>query len=106
MSALVAPRKPHPTVSRINRMKNAESLRKTGRNVGEMFEPNENVEVFDFAPIEEHMARTNYERPVANIRAGMVTPPRQIKNTSALGVSRKVPGAPLKKRKTRRTRKN
>ena len=85
-------------------MNNAETLRKSGRNIAEMFEPNEHVEVFDFAPIEEHIARTKYERSAANIRAGMVTPPRQIKNASALGLPRKAPGAPVKKRKTRRHR--
>jgi hypothetical protein len=112
MAAPGVPRKPHPTISRVqhlfnnNRMKNAESLRKTGRNVAEMFEPNEHVEVFDFSPIEEHMIRTNYERPNLNRRTGMVTPSRQIKNTSALGLPPKVPSAPVKKRKTRRHRAN
>ena len=107
-----APQKHRPTISRVQhllnrgRMENAEALRKAGRNVAEMFEPNEHVEEFDFSPVEAHMARTNLERSAANVRAGMVTPPRQIQNTSALALRRRMPPTPVKKRKTRRNRNN
>jgi hypothetical protein len=107
-----APQKVRPTISRVQhllnrgRMENAEALRKSSRNVAEMFEPNEHVEVFDFSPVESHLARTNVERSAANRRAGMVTPPRQIQNTGTLALPRKVPGAPIRKRKTLRRRRN
>jgi hypothetical protein len=108
---MYAPTKSRPTISRVqhllnlDRIGNAESLRKSGRNVAEMFEPNENVEVFDFSPVETHFAKTNVEHSAANIRAGMATPTKQIKYSSILG-PRNVPGAPIRKRKTMRRRKN
>lgn len=85
---------------------NMESLHKYGANVRNMFNRNEHVNVYELSPIEEFMARTNYERSAENIRAGMVTPVRQIQNTSALAPPREVPRAPIKKRKTRRNRKS
>lgn len=88
---------------KVNEM-NWNSLKKSGRNISEMFERNENVEVVELSPIEEYFAQTNYERSAENIRRGMVTPKRQIQNTSALAVPRKVPAAPVRKRKTRRNR--
>ncbi len=107
------PSKSRPTISRVqhllnmDRLRNAKALQKSGRNIAEMFEPNEHVEVFNFSPVESHFAKTNVERSTANIRTGMATPTKQIKYASVFG-PRKVPGTPVKKRKTmrRHTRKN
>jgi hypothetical protein len=99
-----APKKAPPTKKQMANMaisrENMNNLRRKGGNLKNMLEPNEIVEVFKFSPIEEHMARTHVERSAANIRAGMVTPTKQIQNTSALGIPRNPPGAPLKKRKS------
>jgi hypothetical protein len=108
-----APKKKQPTMSRIqelyynNRVKNAEKLQKNGRNVANMFQPNEpNVEVFNFTPTNEYMTKTNYEPSRESIRRGMSTPPRQIKFRGPLALYPKVPNAPMKKWKTRRHRVN
>ena len=107
-----APRKHKKTMSRGRQLLKEEGpqplldLQRSGRKVAYKFRPNEHVELFELTPIEEHMARTNLERSAANVRAGMVTPPRQIKNTSALARSPKMPPRPVKKRKTRRSHGN
>jgi hypothetical protein len=102
-----APKKNQRTISRVqnlyynNRVNNAEKLQRYGRNVAEMFEPNEHVEVVNFTPTEKHMIETNYEHSRESVRAGMSTPPRQIKFTGPLALYPKAPNAPVKKRKTR-----
>jgi len=98
------PKKNKTEKSRVKNLTNDErrALLKNGKNIKEMFEPNENV-----VNITHHSNfRPNFsaERPAENRRAGLVTPPR--KTMVPWAAPGKLPGEPpsLPKRfrKTRR----
>jgi hypothetical protein len=104
-----APKKSKATYSRINRMNNKtrKNMVRNGRNVANMFNNNENVEVVHF--------NVNYspEMPKQLVQAGLVTPQKPTRSVfGAVGsLPSNAPGAPVKLkrklfRKSRKTRKH
>lgn len=98
MSFPAAPKKEIKTQSRILDMnrKNIKNLRRSGKNVAEMFEPNEYVEQITNFKINP----TNFiEHPIVAYREGMVTPIKQKKQTNPFGAYGQLPSESNSRRK-------
>ena len=101
-----APKKSQSTYSRVKRMNNKtkKNMLRNGRNVANMFNNDENVEVVNFE------ANYSPEMPKQLVQAGVVTPQRPTRSVfGAVGsLPSNAPGAPMKPRKLfrKKSRKN